>query len=247
MFLASHGPRDAPPVLLLHGGGVAGWMWDSLKERLRTDYAVLIPDLPGHGRSADEPYVSHAATVDELARMLAEAAPGRPATVVGFSLGAQLAIQLASEHPDFVAQVIVVSAQAEPLPLTGLTLAMLSASAPLARKRWFARLQARQLFIPPHLMEDYITTSTGITKATLLAAVGANLRFTLPGTWPAFPGRALVLAGRRERRLMRDSARAIHGALPGSELEIVDDSGHGIPLQRPVWFTDRVAELLRRG
>ncbi|WP_417509240.1 alpha/beta fold hydrolase [Microbacterium sp.] len=245
MSLASHGPHDAPPVLLLHGGGVAGWMWDSLKEHLQADYAVLIPDLPGHGRSADEPYVSHAATVDELARVLVDAARGRRATVVGFSLGAQLTIQLAAAHPDLVAQVIVVSAQAEPLPLTALTLAMLGASAPLARKRWFAKLQARELFIPAHLMENYISTSAGITRATLLAAVGANLRFTLPEAWPAFPGRALIMVGQRERRLMRDSAHAIHGALPGSELEIVDGCGHGIPLQRPAWFNDRVAELLR--
>lgn len=244
MFLASSGPDTASPVLLLHGGGVAGWMWDSLRERLEPDHAVLVPDLPGHGRSAAAPYVSHTNTTAAIAEVLTTAVPGRPATVIGFSLGAQLAVQLASEHPDLVSQAIVVSAQAKPMPLTGLMLAALSLSAPLARKRWFAKLQARELFIPPDLMEDYISTSAGITKDTLLAAVGDNVRFTLPDAWSNFRGRALVMVGGRERRLMRDSAGSIHEALPQSELLVVDDCGHGIPLQRPEWFNDRIVDWL---
>jgi pimeloyl-ACP methyl ester carboxylesterase len=244
MFFTSSGPDDAPPVLLLHGGGVAGWMWDSLRGRLEPDYTVLVPDLPGHGRSANESYVSHSETVAALSHLLAATVPGRPVTVIGFSLGAQLAIQLASEHPGIIRQTVIISAQAKAIPFTGFTLGALGASAPLARKRWFAKLQARELFIPPRLMEDYISTSAGITKATLLAAVGDNVRFQLPAGWSTFPGRALVMVGQRERGLMRDSAAAIHAALPGSELAVIDGCGHGIPLQRPEWFNDCMTHFL---
>lgn len=89
-------------------------------------------------------------------------------------------------------------------------------------------------------MEDYISTSSDITKTTLLAAVGANIRFELPAAWSKFHGRALVMVGERERRLMRDSANIIHAALPSSALSVVPGCGHGIPLQRPDWFDDRV-------
>ncbi|GEK87951.1 alpha/beta fold hydrolase [Microbacterium aerolatum] len=244
MFFVSAGPDAATPVLLLHGGGVAGWMWDSLRERLEPNYAVLVPDLPGHGRSAAEPYVSHTDTIAAITELLAATVPGRPVTVIGFSLGAQLAIQLASAHPDLVSQAIIVSAQAKAMPFTDFTLAALSVSAPLARKRWFAKLQAREFFIPRHLMEDYISTSSGITKATLLAAVGDNMRFELPAAWSTFRGRVLVMVGERERRLMRDSARMIHAALPSSALSVVPGGGHGIPLQHPNQFNDRVADWL---
>lgn len=244
MLFTSSGPEAASPVLLLHGGGVAGWMWDSLRERLEPNYAVLVPDLPGHGRSAAEPYVSHTNTISAIVELLAATVSGRSVTVIGFSLGAQLAIQLASVHPDLVSQAIIVSAQAKTMPFTNLTLAALDVSAPLARKRWFAKLQARELFIPPHLMEDYISTSAGITRATLLAAVGGNLRFELPAAWSTFPGRVLVMVGERERRLMRDSASLIHTTLPSSALSVVDGCGHGIPLQRPDWFNDRVSDWL---
>ena len=243
MHVSRFGPEYGSPVLLLHGGGVAGWMWNSLRRSLESRYKVLVPDLPGHGQSADEPYRSHTETVDALRQVLLRGSLP-PMAVIGFSLGAQLTIELASKHPELVDRAMVVSAQAKAMPFTGLTLRALGTVAPLARNRRFARLQARELFVPPELLEDYLGTSARITKATLLAAVGDNVRFELPAAWSEFRGRARVMVGRRERTLMRDSAEAIHTALPGSEIEIVEGCGHGIPLQRPDWFNGCVADWL---
>ncbi|MFJ4254150.1 alpha/beta fold hydrolase [Microbacterium sp. NPDC090003] len=244
MFSASFGPADAPVILLLHGGGVAGWMWDPVRDRLATEYRVVIVDLPGHGRSVDEPYASHAETVGGLARVLAEESPVRPAVVVGFSLGAQLAVLLAAEHPNLVDRAVVVSAQTVPLPFTGTMLALASAAAPLARRPWFARLQARELFIPPTMMSNYLATSAGITRSTLVASLGANLSFRIPEGWSRFPGAAMVMVGSEERRVMHDSADDLHEALPASITVVVDGCGHGIPLQRPEWFAETVAAFL---
>ncbi|MEV8184029.1 alpha/beta fold hydrolase [Specibacter sp. NPDC078692] len=70
MHVSRVGPEVGAPVLLLHGGGVAGWMWNSLRRSLESKYSVLVPDLPGHGQSADEPYRSHAETVEALSLAL---------------------------------------------------------------------------------------------------------------------------------------------------------------------------------
>lgn len=230
-------------MLLLHGGGVAGWMWDSLRARLEATHGVLVPDLPGHGSSADEPYRSHDATVEALVAMLRREKVG-PVAVIGFSLGAQLAVQLAARHPEAVERVAVVSAQASPLPFAGPTLGLLALAAPLARSRRFARLQARELFVPPASMEAYLETSAGISRRTLLAAVGENLRFRVPEGWASYPGDALVMVGGRERAVMRESASILHAALPTSRLETVDGAGHGVPLQRSSWFDERVVAWL---
>lgn len=219
-------------------------MWTPLQDRLDADYRVIVPDLPGHGRSSQEPYVSHADTVSRLATLLEQESAGRPVSVIGFSLGAQLALQLAATHPSLIRDVVVVSAQVERMPLTGLTLALLALTAPLARRRWFAKLQARELFIPPIMMDDYIRTSQTMSRTSLFAAVGGNLRFTLPDGWSRFGGRSLVLVGSEERRIMRDSAETIRAAQPASALEVVDGCGHGIPLQRPDLFEDRVRTWL---
>jgi len=209
-----------------------------MRTHLGAGRRLLVPDLPGHGRSAHEPYVSHARTTAELSRILVD--EGRPATVVGFSLGAQLAVQLAAQHPDLVDRVVVVSAQAVPMRATGPTLALLGATAGLARQEWFARLQARELFIPDELMADYVQTSAGISRKTLLRSVEENLRFVPPARWQRFPGAASVLVGAKEKTLMKRSATALHTALAHSTMEVVDGCGHGIPLQRAAWLARHI-------
>lgn len=228
------------PVLLLHGGGVAGWMWRGVQQHLDEDVATIVPDLPGSGRSAASSYLSHEATVDYLAAELG----GEPVTVAGFSLGAQLAMLLAVRHPQLVKGLVVVSAEAKPAPLPGATLALLGWAAPLARRDWFARLQARELGVPDDLLEDYLAESAVLTRRTLLAQVGANLRFTLPDAWGALGVPVTILVGGRERRLMLDSARAAHEALPGSTLHVVEGAGHDLPFSRPELVADAVRGFL---
>lgn len=243
MHVNRFGPEGSRPLLLLHGGGVAGWMWEPMRAHLDQERRILVPDLPGHGRSADETYTSHDDVLPALEKLLEH--EGRPATVVGFSLGAQLAVLLAARRADLVEDVIVVSAQAVPLRAVGPTLALLGATAGLARQEWFAKLQARELFVPPEHLDDYVRTSAGISRETLLNAVGENLRFTPPDGWRDFPGAALILAGSKEKSLMKRSAAALQEARPLSEREIVDGCGHGIPLQRASWLARRIESRTR--
>lgn len=243
MYVKQTGDGNARPLLFLHGGGVAGWMWKSVINKLSDEFHLIVPDLPGHDRSAREMYRSHDHAVSELASLLARTGSS-PATVIGFSLGAQLAVLLAARHPELVHRVVIISAQAQPTPAPKLILALLGATAGLARWRWFAKLQAKELFVPPELLEDYVRTSARVSKQTILAAVGENIRFTIPPGWRTFPGRALILAGSREKSVMRASAEVLHAGLPGSSVEIVDGAGHGIPLQRADWLAGRIRDWL---
>ncbi|MBC9935855.1 MULTISPECIES: alpha/beta fold hydrolase [unclassified Leucobacter] len=244
MRFTETGPPGGPAVLLIHGGGVGGWMWRPTLARLDPSFRVIVPELPGHDLESAGSYLGHADTLHGLIELIEARAPGG-LHVAGFSLGAQLAILLAAARPDLVRSIIVVSAQTRPMALPGATLAMLSLATPLARQPWFARLQARELFVPDELLDEYVELSAHISPETLRSAVGENIRFTLPSGWAKFPGPALVLVGGRERRLMRDSAQASAAALPGAVLEVVPECGHGIPLQRPEWFANRLTRWMR--
>lgn len=235
---ASKGDR---PVLMLHGAGVSGWMWNPTRALLRPTINTIVPDLPGFGRNADQPYISHRATIRELSGVLDRDAP-QGAHIIGFSLGAQLAILLASELPHLVSSVIVISAETKAAPLPGPTLALLGLAAPLSRRRWFAVAQARQLGIPEHLLEDYLHDSTATSPRTLVSSVSENIRFTLPTAWSEYPGQATVFVGAKERKLMLDSAKLTTSALPGSTLLTVNGAAHDIPLSRP----DIIASTLHR-
>ncbi|WP_037303463.1 alpha/beta fold hydrolase [Amycolatopsis orientalis] len=82
---------DGPAVLLLHGLGATGAVWDGLMAQ--PGYRWLAPDLPGHGGSARLPHYSFGG----LAAAVADALPERgPVLVVGHSLGGVVGLALAS-------------------------------------------------------------------------------------------------------------------------------------------------------
>jgi pimeloyl-ACP methyl ester carboxylesterase len=88
-----HG-AGGPVLLLLHGLGATGEVWDGLLASLadRWPGTVLVPDLPGHGRSEPLPRYSFGA----LAAAVADELPAGPVSVLGHSLGGVLGLMLAS-------------------------------------------------------------------------------------------------------------------------------------------------------
>lgn len=94
-----------PTVVLLHGVGLDHTVWDSVRDALSTYAQVLAPDLPGHGT---RPPVPSGVTLAYLAQDVAREIPAG-SHLVGFSLGALVAQQIAVSRPDLVASLVSVS------------------------------------------------------------------------------------------------------------------------------------------
>jgi pimeloyl-[acyl-carrier protein] methyl ester esterase len=86
---------------MLHGWGKHSAIWIGFAERLAEHYRLCLLDLPGHGNS---PYGGERDPAD-WARACLEVAPQK-AVWLGWSLGAQVAIQAALEQPHRVTGVM---------------------------------------------------------------------------------------------------------------------------------------------
>lgn len=110
--LAYHaaGPEGGAPVLLIHGVGLRLESWGALIPELTTMFAVRAVDLPGHGESAPlaitRPTIADYA--DHLAALIETGAT--PVALVGHSVGALIAVELAARYPDHVSAVAAVCA-----------------------------------------------------------------------------------------------------------------------------------------
>src|SRR5579859_7153698 len=107
----------APPVLLLHGLGVGGSIWQAFARRLLPDLAAVAPDLRGHGQS-DAPAsgytpADYAGDLIELIEDQDWLNP-RPVRVVGHSLGALVALALADLRPDLVRGLVLLDPPLDP-------------------------------------------------------------------------------------------------------------------------------------
>ncbi|KAI6813369.1 hypothetical protein KC340_g4963 [Hortaea werneckii] len=85
-------------VLLIHGALSNNEEWNMVTPHL-TNYPLLIPDLPGHGKaSAIRPFSKHLAA-KLIANTITQHAKDGKAHIIGISLGAYIAIDLAVRYP----------------------------------------------------------------------------------------------------------------------------------------------------
>ncbi len=111
MYVRERGPggdlTDHGTLLFLHGLGESGLCFEKLlKHSGLACRQLLIPDLPGYGRSPwTAAPLTMVAQADHLADWLRETGRGR-VVVVGHSLGGVLGLLLCERHPDLAAALI---------------------------------------------------------------------------------------------------------------------------------------------
>ena len=109
---------ERPPLLFIHGLGESGLCFEHLLSGLgpgRWPHHLLIPDLPGYGRSpwpSGEP-LGLVDQADLLARWLRERGTW-PVVAVGHSMGGVVALLLAERHPELLAGLVDVDGNKSP-------------------------------------------------------------------------------------------------------------------------------------
>src|SRR6202042_329562 len=88
-----------PAVVLIHGAGFDHSAW-ALQSRwfAHHGFAVLVPDLPGHGHS-EGPALTRTEEMADWTGPLLDAAGATSAHLIGHSMGSLIALETASRHP----------------------------------------------------------------------------------------------------------------------------------------------------
>jgi pimeloyl-ACP methyl ester carboxylesterase len=96
---------DGIPILLIHPAGATASTWGPVVDDLAQVGRVITYDRRGYCRSRGEPVQSIATHTQDAAALL-ETLGAAPAVVVGMSIGATIAIDLALRRPDLVRAVV---------------------------------------------------------------------------------------------------------------------------------------------
>lgn len=92
-------------IVMIHGWGMHTGIWRPFAEALARHYRVTCIDLPGHGRSGMIP----AFDLEHLGPALHAAIGDEPACWLGWSLGATVALDLASRFPECADRLILLA------------------------------------------------------------------------------------------------------------------------------------------
>ncbi|MEV2199038.1 alpha/beta fold hydrolase [Streptomyces fradiae] len=248
-YVHSHGPRDAPPVVLLHGGGTTSTVWFGTAAALGRTRRVHAVDLIGDpGRSVPGPGDPPVRTVADLTAWLDAVLDGLGAgrvSLCGHSYGAWIALHHAVHAPSRVDRLVLL----DPTNcFTGFS------------PRYLLRALPTLLRPTPARTRAFLRWETGgaALDETWLRLEGHTARFPAarPVTGPRpdlrapngpLPPTLVLLAGRSRAHAVRRVAAAA-GKVPAVTVETLPDATHhALPLAPPPGTDRRVAQFLSGG
>lgn len=240
------------PVLLIHGHTMDRRIWDQVMPSLRaTDLRVLRPDLRGHGRSTRPDFgyhLSHHAS--DMAAVLDDAGI-ESATVVGYSIGGGVALEMALTLPDRLSGLVLMSPVMPDRPFETAFMDNLREVARATRSEgieaamlgpWASSPLFEFSFSKPHIREAAMVINRDFPGAEYLATQRDRIEreWKVPDRLSEIGVTTTVIAGDRETPGFRAYAEEAAAGIPDARIEIFENCGHLLPLEEP----DRVARTI---
>jgi len=230
--IAVDGDETKPAIVLVHGLGLSGRYMVPLARRLKANFQVYVPDLPGFGWSGKE---RPAMTVQQQAQALERWMDGmgiKRASLLGNSLGSQVAVEIAVRNPSRV----------EKLVLTGCTPDPRSRSLP----RQYA-LQSLNMMLEPIGMKylywlDY--NQAGLHRVLQTAYLTAD--DPIETRLPSVQAETLVVRGRLDPSVGKKWAEQVTRMLPSAKLAVVDGAAHCVNFSQPAQLAKMVTAFIPR-
>ena len=241
------GEQNPDVVMLLHGGGLSWWNYREVAKRLAERYHVVLPVLDGHADS-DAPFTTIEDNAARLISYIDAHFGGQVLAIGGLSLGGQVNLEMLSQRKDICRYALLESTLVKPSKLTAAMIGpAFGMSYGLVRQKWFAKLQADYLGIPKPLFDDYFRDTCAIGKADMIAFLKANSLYTIKPSLSETTAKTKIVAGAKEPKSIRDSAKLLREAIPGSNMEILPGLRHGdLSLNEPERYISVLRDLIEK-
>ncbi|MGW7403023.1 alpha/beta fold hydrolase [Streptomyces sp. NPDC054833] len=265
IFVAETG--DGPPLLLLHGGGPGASGVSNYARNIASlakEYRVIVPDLPGYGRSTKgvggtDPF-GHLA--DGIRGVMDQLGLDK-AHLVGNSYGGSCALRLALDTPDRVDRMVLMGpggvGTTRALPTPGLTslLNYYSGDGPsrLKLERFIRNyLVFNAADVPDSVIDARYRDSIDpevVAAPPLRRPSGPNalrtlwkMDFTRDDRLSRLPVPTLVLWGAADKVNRPGGGRTLAERMPNCDLYLVANTGHWVQFERAELFNRLCADFL---
>lgn len=233
------GAADAPPLVLLHGGGANAHWWDHIAPAFAARHRVIALDFRGHGDSTFPETLRVGAFNDDLESLVQDI--GREDVVlVGHSMGGHVALDHAARHASVRALVAIDIARG------GSKRSRRAARLALALRRTYrSREEAieRYRFLPDAPWADDTLRRT-IAGASVAPDPDGRWGYKFDARWFGLPPRerpalsqvrcpTLIVRGAESPLLSAEGAEAFASELPDARVREVADAGHHVQIDQP--------------
>lgn len=234
--------QPAEAIVMLHGATADKTVWTRLAGHLNSPLLLIIPDLPGHGKSSADITQDYSiqAQALRLEALLAHLGIQR-VHLIGNSMGGAIALHLAAHAPERVASLVLINTAGVEITPSWLRQQVTRTGInPLIEVRNTADYRAMiriGMEAPPYMPGMIVSAlarafirRTAINQK-ILADIGRDLDQTDSLARIAAP--SLIIWGAADKVLHVDNADFLQQRLPGSRKLIMDGVGHAPMLEAP--------------
>jgi len=234
---------EGPALLLSHGFGATGRMWDGQRRAFADRWQMIAWDMRGHGEteSPDEPVgYSTAHTVSDMRALLVHLGIRR-GVIGGLSLGGYVSLAFHAAHPEMVRALVICDSGP-------------GYRNPEARAAWNERAFRRATELETKGLDVLAGSSREMRDAVrhhrsakwlALAARGmlAQQDGRVIETLPAIRVPTLIIVGDQDEPFLAP-CRYMAGKIPGARLEVIAGAGHSANLDQPEAFNRVLGDFL---
>ena len=255
LYIETHG--TGPDLVLLHGWGLNLRVWDGLIREMANSFRIITVDLPGHGRSAWNPKACTPAAQAWQIHAALESVSTRY-SLLGWSLGGQIALDLAAAVPGSVERLVLVAttprfATSADWPY-GMPASALEKMATQLRTNYkrtvndFLELQVRGSVASEKVLADLQASLFAHGEAHPKALVTGLTTLENSDLRPMLNlvrAPTLVIAGQYDRVTLPAASRALAEALPDARYVEIRRAAHAPFLSHTTEFAALVSAFLR--
>lgn len=231
-FARAGPPQADEPLVVLHQDiGNPGHL--PLYDELAGQYTVLIPDLPGYGGSERLDWARHPRDLAIVLGFLLDRLGLSAITLLGLGFGGWLAAELATMHQGRLKRLLLVGA-AGIRPEKGYILdQMLISHAEYAQAGFHDPANFERIFGAEPSAEQQRAWDLNRELIARITWKPYMFSLQLPALLRCLEAPATIVWGRHDRVVPLECGEAYARAIPDATLEIVEDAGHFVEMERP--------------
>jgi esterase len=245
---------DGPPLIILHGFLGSSDNWQTVSRRLSDTFRVFTIDLRNHGRSPHSHQMDYETMSSDLFEFVQQhTVPSSSSFFLGHSMGGKIAMQLATDHVESVAKLIVVDIAPRDYEPSHRPLLNTLRRLDLDRYGSFTEIdQALAASITSPVMRQFLLKNLTYDKNRRFAwridleAIARNYDHLRMRITPrqSFIKPALFIRGGRSNYIMDSDISLIYKIFPAAEVKTIVRAGHWVHADAPEEFLQIVLTFL---
>ena len=230
-------------LVFLHGPG-AGACADAFLHQLEHFPTSVAPTLPGHLEGT--PCADVARYAEWVRGWLWAQGLNKDLVLVGYTLGASIALQYGLDYPDEVEGLVLMTVAARPKTRAPGTyeLRRRAAEDPAVYEDWLEYQRHAMQLVEPGLREQLLERHRQVGPLSQLQDLEAIDAFDVRDRLATLQPRLLLLRGLDDPTNPPEYEQEIHDAVPGSQYVKLRRAGHFPPTEIPAEFNALIEEFL---